>query len=218
MVISHQKKFIFSVIPKTASATLRHAIKDLTDIGWPHTKDAEHVPLHKAMSGEHASLFSSYTTFSFVRHPYDRLYSGYLQDIWASKNNDRWKEAKEELFLSIDYNFSQYLSKYVAQADLSNAWDWICFTPMHAFTSHGGYNIDFIGKYETFEDDVIYLSQILGVPEISISDDLNVRRTKGGTFKYLPFYTPDDVALVNELYDEDFRSFDYTKISPDAVG
>ena len=213
MVISHRFKYIFSVIPKTGSASLRNALKNYTDLGWPVTADEQHVPLHIASKLPEFPLFQEYFTFSFVRDPYDRLYSGYLQDIWASKNLEAWTKVKSPILESIDYNFSSYITQYVTSADIHNDWSWICFCPMTSFIYHNGNHLNFVGKYERFEQEVERLSELLKVP-IEITEKLNVRDQIISERKYISNYTADALACINELYKEDFERFDYAQLDP----
>lgn len=75
MGISHSKRFFYLVVPKTGSLTIRHAIDRFREIKRASDHFSEHVPLHR-IAPDYLPLLDSYFTFSFVRNPYDRLYSG----------------------------------------------------------------------------------------------------------------------------------------------
>ena len=209
MNISNRYKYLYFVTPKCASATLRISLKDYTDIGYPVSPYKQHMTMPEFVDSEHGSLMDEYFKFTFVRNPYDRLYSGFRQDQFASKNYPQWTNAKAHIFDKIGDDFNSYLLEYVAVADIKKSWDWICFTPMKEFSSvDGQYKLDWFGKAESFEADLCHLSEQLGI-EISKSENKNVVVAPQAGLKYLSKYTRKAIEWVNQTYREDFEIFDY---------
>jgi len=219
MVISHRYKFLYFVIPKTASATLRKSLEPFVDIGWPVTKHPQHVTVAAFLQSEHAELFDQYLKFTCVRNPYDRLYSGYLQDRFAAENYPRWTKVKKPIFDRIGDDFSTYFNDHAIRADLENDWQWICFCPMSAFAlgPDGGLAMDFVGRAETLEQDIGALATLTGAP-ITKAPDENVRQGVCRTRpKYLEHFDRKTIASVNEIYRRDFELFGYEMIDPDEL-
>ncbi|MBO6522054.1 MAG: sulfotransferase family 2 domain-containing protein [Rhodospirillales bacterium] len=219
MVISDRYKYLYFVIPKCGSATVRHALAPFTDIGYPVSRFEEHVTIRKFLDNYDApGRFDTHFKFSFVRNPYDRLYSGFCQDRLASTKWEHWIAAKRPIFDAIGDDFAAYMLDHVAQADIANAWDWICFCPMTAFTHLDGRQaVDWIGRTEWLDGGLAELAGKIGVALGDVKS-LNVQ-TPADTDqpdrpKYLGCYTRDVVAMVNEIYAEDFRAFEYPVLDP----
>ncbi|RVE81806.1 sulfotransferase family 2 domain-containing protein [Sinorhizobium meliloti] len=216
MGISLQKQFIYFVVPKTGSATLRKALSQYIDIKRPTEHFSEHVPIKRFLASSHADLTRDFFKFSFVRNPYDRLYSGFRQDVLAAYKLKHWEESKKPIFDRIGEDFNRYVIEYVTRADIRNDPFWICFCPMHEFTHlNGRLFVDFVGKTETLWDDIRKLEKILKL-ECAETEDLNVRNPSRSELKYIEHYSPEVIEIVNGLYSDDFRYFGYTPLEPSA--
>lgn len=214
MLISHRHRYLYFVIPKCASTTVRHSIRDYTDIGYPVTDYPPHVPLRRFIAAEHAELLGRYFAFTFVRNPYDRLYSGFVQDMKAGSTLPKWIPVKRPIFDVVGADFNRYMREYVRFADLEDSWEWICFCPMHAFVYLDGIRrLDWIGRAEDVKGGLAELSQRLGVP-IRKTNDFNVNTKYRGRLKYLGMYERATVELVNQIYCDDFRLFGYEMLDP----
>jgi hypothetical protein len=217
VVISHRHRYLYFVVPKSASATVRNSLREFTDVGYPVTPGPQHVTVRKFLAGAHATLFDAgYFRFTFVRNPYDRLYSGYVQDRFAATQSERWQRAKEPIFKAIGDDFNRYMREHVRRAKVLDAWEWICFCPMHAFAYLDGERVvDWIGRAESVEADLAELSAHLGI-RIAKAPDANVNVEPGASLKYLDRYDRATLELVNEMYREDFERFGYAPVDPAA--
>lgn len=214
MGISLQRKFIYFVVPKTGSTTARKAFSPYVDIKRPTPHFSEHVPIKRFLESEYSHLTKEFYKFSFVRNPYDRLYSGFQQDIFAAYNLKHWEQAKKPIFEKIGQDFNQYISDFVTTADIFNDPFWICFCPMHEFTHlDGRVFVDFIGKTEKLWDDTRKLEGILGL-ECAPTEDLNVRDPSRAPLKYIKAYNRRSIEIINELYAKDFEYYGYDMLSP----
>lgn len=216
MGISTTKSFIYFVIPKTASSTVRKALDQHRDVKRPTEHFSEHVTIKRFRDSPYAQLLESYFKFSFVRNPYDRLYSGFLQDRFAAYNLPHWQAAKQPIFRTVGEDFNRYVCEFAAHADLLNDPFWICFCPMHAFTHvDGKLAIDWIGRTEHLESDLVELSHLLGI-EIKATPKENVRSESLKPGRHLRHYRRETVETVNRLYADDFAYFGYKRLSPSA--
>jgi hypothetical protein len=156
-----------------------------------------------------------YFKFTFVRNPYDKIYSGFLQDKYAAANYSRWAKAKKDIFKDVGDDFNQYMQKHIVCNDIMNDWRWVCFTPMHAFThKNDSYQLDWFGRTENLEQDILALSGKLGL-EVDKIENRNVRTPIAKGLKYLDRYERKTIELVNELYRFDFEFFGYEMLNPD---
>ncbi|MQW02699.1 hypothetical protein GHK45_02275 [Sinorhizobium meliloti] len=83
----------------------------------------------RSLASSHADLTRDFFKFSFVRNPYDRLYSGFQQDVLAAYKLKHWEESKKPIFDRIGEDFNRYVIEYVTRADIRNDPFWICFAP-----------------------------------------------------------------------------------------
>ncbi|NRP75223.1 hypothetical protein ILFOPFJJ_06146 [Ensifer psoraleae] len=214
MGISLQKKFIYFVIPKTGSATARKAFSPYVDVKRPTQHFSEHVPIKRFLTSDYSHLTREFFKFTFVRNPYDKLYSGFRQDLLAAYTFKHWEEAKKPIFEKIGEDFNRYISDYVAHADIRDDPFWICFCPMNEFTHlDGNLFVDFIGKTENLWDDARKLEKILNL-ECAPTEDLNVTDPSRTPLKYAKHYNRRSIEIVNELYLEDFQYYGYDLLSP----
>jgi hypothetical protein len=175
----------------------------------------EHMPIHAFLKSDYADLVNKYFKFTFVRNPYDRLYSGYVQDRFAAKNYPAWTRAKKNIFDNIGDDFNRYIMEYVRKENIRDSWDWICFCPMHEFAFYDNrFFLDWFGRVENIEDDFSKLSQLIGI-DVNLSRNSNVRVEPTGGLKYLDKYESSTIEKVNSLYKEDFEYFNYAMLNPD---
>ena len=216
MLISHRHRFLYFVVPKSASATLRKSLAPFADVGWPVSLGVQHQTVRDFLASEHGELFDRYFRFTFVRNPYDRMYSGYMQDRHAAASSPRWAREKQPIFDAIGDDFPRYVREHVHSADVIGDWRWVCFCPMSEFACRDGQpSMDFVGRAETFEDDLFELGRRLSIP-LSKSDDVNVRRGLcSPALKYRDQFDRDTVRIANELYRDDFALFGYDMLDPE---
>lgn len=219
MVISERYKYLYFVIPKCGSATVRHALSPFTDIGYPVSTFEEHATVRKYLDEyDQAGRFGTYFKFSFVRNPYDRVYSGFRQDMLASTRWAQWIAVKKPIFDVIGDDFTAYMLHHVARADIVNAWEWVCFCPMTAFTHLDGRRVvDWVGRAERLETDLNELEAKIGVtlaPLKSLNVQTPADPDNPDRPKYLDRYARDVVAMVNEIYADDFSAFGYPMLDP----
>lgn len=215
MGISNSKRFIYFVIPKTGSATIRNAIDKYRDITHPTAIFSEHVTIERFLTSNYAHLFEQYYKFSFVRNPYDRLYSGFLQDSFGVATMPHWRSAKGQIFAEIGTNFNRYIEDYVTRADIFNDPFWVHFCPMHAFTHRNGELVlDWLGKAESLEVDFRGLAKRLDL-DIGPLESRNVRgETANSNLKYMHHYNARSIEIVNSIYRNDFMYFGYDMFDP----
>ena len=215
MPVSTSKQFIYFVIPKCGSATVRNSIKQYTDIKRLPGHFCEHFTIKRFLRSKYAPLINTYFKFTFVRNPYDRIYSAFIQDKFAADNYPVWKEVKKGIILDAEEDFNQYFQKYVATSDIVNDWRWINFTPMHAFSHFKGYYLlNWFGRTENLENDLYHLSDRLDL-EIGEIENKNVRSPIVRELKYVDKYDKKTIQLVNKIYRFDFEFFNYKMLNPD---
>ncbi|HEV2209150.1 MAG TPA: sulfotransferase family protein [Verrucomicrobiae bacterium] len=211
-MISHKYRCIFVEVPKTGSSSIRWLLgmpkRPHLNI-WQTKYELENHwtryagPLDRVLSAAYlmvprgvrqrrgARQFASYFKFGFVRNPWDRVVSLY--------------ERREGLQLSKQMSFEQFV-------------DWIqfssstCIHPVpHRYQvdwfvdPHGTVLADFIGRFETLEEDWARIARILGIQEQLPHKNRNPRRTR----HYTEYYSPDTRARIAEKFRVDIERFGY---------
>ena len=184
MILCDSHNFIFIHIPRTGGTSITELCEilqlNIEKIFWQHTH---------AGSEESATIpFHEYTTFSFVRNPWDRIYSWYALF-------DKYNPRKEQEIL---VNHPRIARHYGFGKDFSfNQVDYLR-------NSKGEFVTEFIGRYETYGQDVIHIFQKLGIEVTHIP--------RSNATNYPPYqsqYSTATKKLVAELCAKDIEYFGY---------
>lgn len=211
-MISHKHKCIFVEVPKTGSTSIRSILgippkphQNILEMKY----ELEHcwtryggfanrlmaslyllIPL-AARQKKGARLFGGYFKFGFVRNPWDRAVSLY--------------ERREGLQLRDVMSFEEFIewmrfssSTCIHPMPHRNQLDWFV-------DSHGQVQVDFIGRFETIDEDWSFIAQRLGLPPELPHCNRNPRRTK----PYTDYYTPRTRQIVADRFREDIEYFGY---------
>jgi hypothetical protein len=145
----------------------------------------------------------SYFKFTFVRNPWDRLLSEYFQ---KKVNNDtRFIDASQISFtdfVKILYEkFDEVLKSSQTHETLSH------FIPQYKFVfdSSGQQFVDFIGKFENLVYDFKIVASKLDLMSVQL-DKFNSTVHSS----YVKYYNEKTRNLVEQMYEQDIQTFDYT--------
>lgn len=237
MVISHAKKFVVLAPWKAASSTLcaRMAAYNESPCNWfydynVHLQRVVHQHLSCAdFAGLPESQLGCFVA-SFVRNPYDRVYSGFLQiqrDVveqpkaafpapWINSLVQRQLDANLGQLSGADFDFDQWVQSLQAhQVYEAGHNSSLPMYPGHYWTHLAGKQMaDFVGKVESLEADFSTLCSILGVAE---PDKMNVNVTDGTSektgdrpgYRYVHLMNRSSIDRINDLFRADFDLFGY---------
>jgi len=211
--VSHKHSYCYFRIPKCANTTI---IKTLVqhDPALEASIDKSAKPkrasraLYRAIAWSPESLAKRYFCLAFVRNPYTRVLSAYLDKIASAEPG----------------NYA-YVTAALGKADISQ----VSFPDFIAFLEKGGLFsnvhwapqtsilpidtklIAFIGKVENLQSDLTRLiNQIPGLSPFSavVTHEQGRRNSDALISEY---YDEDLASRVYELYREDFMSLGYSK-------
>jgi len=238
MILSHRHKFVILAPWKTASSTLWLRLSAYDESPYsgyfdfnPHLNRVVHQHLTLADFRMLPEGRLGYTTAAFVRNPYDRVYSGFLQlqrdvieqpkEVFPSEwirdlVTDQLADIARRL-ITAGYDFNRWilaLPEYeIREAGRNSS------MPLHpaSYWTHeaGRQSIDFVGKVEHFEDDVERLCARIGIP---LPETENANVTDGlpepglGTSRYASRMSRDAIERINHLFAEDFTAFGYERV------
>jgi len=221
MIISNSHKFIFVHVMKTAGTSVSAAIDPFlrwNDIAVGGTRFGEQIQpafrerfgLHKhstareirAMVG--ADVWSSYFTFTFVRHPFDRIVSLYtwlqqtLQNAPPDAPQWSWQAA-------IAFRESQGFSEFIRHERFRNSlggrpqFEWI-------YDDYGRCIVEFVGRFDDLDAARRTISDRTGVNLLPFGrHNASTARTRHAEL----FSGEADYDYLHTLHEKDFELFDY---------
>jgi len=173
------------------------------------------------------------TVGAFVRNPYDRAYSGFMQlrwDIGVLPQADfrlPWVresvlEHMERLAVQIraaDGDFDTWFAS-VREDQIYAIGSGSSFGlyPCHYWTGTGGNKqIAFVGKVEDYESDLQRFCDLVGVTQRNQTQSANVRFSEQAgaaehQYRYADRMSPASIDKINALFDRDFELFDYQRL------
>tara|TARA_B100001964_G_scaffold234841_1_gene293958 strand:+ start:147 stop:935 length:789 start_codon:yes stop_codon:yes gene_type:complete len=261
VLLSKKYKYIFIHIPKTAGTTIKSSLPyDIKDSCFNnHNEDDEisnKLPrflydkncfknkkirnLYHLTGKEILQIYpninlNDYYIFTFVRNPYDRLYSTYLYTKYTVNRyfkllvvafvilfliREKYPIFKYLLilfalyfhtiiFLTIDlylYDFNDFTKKNLKEMVRLFPQ---AYMPQYKYIE--GVNLNFIGKQENFDIDFNHIRNRFNIKKeiktINISENFDT------FYKYINKFTSETINLVNEYYKKDFEKFGYEMIN-----
>lgn len=232
-MISHKHKCIFVHVPKVAGISIEEIfLKDLDldfenrmalllgkntnkNIGPPrisHLTAKEYIDYHFISN----NLYESYFKFSFVRNPYDRIFS-----LYRYLGFDKFISYKKFILVYLPIIFKQEKLKYFLQP-MSN----------YLFSENGSLMVDFVGRLEAIDEDFSIVQEKCGLkneplPHNNKSEEMGlktkiirgkriIKNFPGIVFDYRfskqekkKNYTLEMKEVIDKLYGVDFRNFNY---------
>mgnify|MGYP006135587267 CR=1 FL=1 len=187
-----QKKAIFVHIPKTAGLSV------VESVFGTHGGHRTAVYYRKVFDKE----FEQYFKFTFIRNPWDRLYSAY-RFLEAGGVNKHDKQAFE-MHLGNCQSFEDFVMNWL---DKKMIFKIIHLFPQSYFLvgNKGELLVDYVGRFESLQDDFQHIVQKLSL-EITLP---HVNKTKRKD-SYQLAYTKGMIEKVARIYQEDISRFSYT--------
>lgn len=186
-----QKSAIFVHVPKAAGTSVALAL--FGELPYHYS-----AWQYRVIFGRR--LFKRYFKFSFVRNPWDRLYSAYSY-LKAGGWNDDDRRFYEENLSGLE-GFEEFVLAWLSPERLQSH---MHFRPQHEFVCdrRGRIMLDFLGYFETLQVDFDSIAERIGVA--SALGQTNSSPRAG----YREVYTPASRERVAELYRKDIQFFGY---------
>lgn len=239
MIVSHRKRFILLSPWKTASSTMHARLDALNES--PYSRFFDYNPILQRVVHQHITYSdfamlpesrAGYLVGAFVRNPYDKVYSGFLQlqrDIrdhpsvpfpapWIKALVMRQLAENFAQLSAAEFEFNQWFASiepYQVREIGRNS-----SLPLHPaayWTGVAGQTkVDFVGRAEDFERDFGRFCDQVG---ITIAEDVNANVTQRseiepgqhGPYRYTHLMSTATVNKIEDLFDQDFALFGYRK-------
>ena len=190
-MISHNNKFIYTRIAKTASSTIiqlmEHYVDDmktLVDENWTH--DPNHIPLYFLKKNIKEEHFNSYFKFGFVRNPWDRMVSAYAYTL-----NWYLKKDPSSPWCPTDFK------SWIVNLDKNDKYR---YPRQHKFVE----GCDFVGRFENLQEDFNIICDKIGIPQQQLP-----HKNKSKHKHYTEYYDDETRELVAKQYAKDIEYFKY---------
>lgn len=178
------RPYIFIHVPKTAGSSITRAL----NIG-------EHC-CHEPLSKYPSYLLKNVFSFTFVRNPYDRIFSAYNY-LSQMRGNDADNAFASE-HLSRYKNFNTFIKDFKKSETLQQ---WLHFRSVFDFIDGP---IDFIGKYENLQHDFNVVCNIIGLPHTTLN---HINSSAHG--HYSQYYNSSSKKIVEKIFCRELDEFDY---------
>jgi len=189
LIIDDEKKLVFISIAKTASTAIRRRLDNFEDPP-PHIY---HMFLKDVI--DQNPHVKDYFKFAFVRNPYDRLYSTYIN---LKYDGHPW---------AVELKQKQNFESFVLDLKGSKYSKYIHLQPQVDSIKYNGGVIDFVGRYENLNSDFHKVEKIL-----NMSHEKLIKIRESSIRPNEPkIYTEQMKQVVCEVYQKDFEEFNYEK-------
>jgi len=143
--------------------------------------DSERIPNQHMQVKHIPDKFPDYFKFAFVRNPWERMVSYYFMDRYS--NGISFLEFVKLIPIrsKLEYRMLPYI-----------------------INSAGKIAVDFLGRYETIQEDFDEVCDKMGVCRSDLS---NYNKTNHGA--YTEYYDEESYELVSNMFADDISEFDY---------
>jgi len=135
---------------------------------------------------------NDYFKFAFVRNPWDRVVSCYHKQVLPKFNPHYQKCFDKDFDFFVDFIDSQDLSACDIHIKLQTT-----LIPIQ--------EVDFIGRFERFAEDLRYVLDRIGMTDAQI-----VHKNRSEHKHYSAYYTKRTKRIIAKKYKKDIQAFSYT--------
>lgn len=199
-LVDNKRKYVYFENPKVVTSSIKACIheSEVKDDG------SIHAVMKKRMTHKWKKKYDDYYKFTFIRNPFERMFSCYINryhapEQWIGKKN----AYKYYLFgyMKKDNGFDEFARK---SCKIPN---WLMdkhLKPQYLliYDKGGSILVDFVGRYENLIEDWKVVQKNLGFKNLL---HLNQSKKKN----WMDFYTKELADIVYQRYKNDFELLGY---------
>lgn len=205
-VVDIERKFLFNRIAKVASSTFMATLS-------PNPEDKKkYKKKHRRpwqVKKKHLKELDGLFKFIFVRNPYNRILSAYLEKMGLSdKKRKRCKRKFPWIFKK--YGEKPSFSDFCLYLQAGGLYEDKHWAPQVSLMALPVEEFDFIGKIENIREDFKTVTS-----HVNSLKGREIKRTgphTGASDKIQKYYNEKTIDIVSRLYREDFENFGYEYI------
>ena len=221
-IVSDEHRFVYFVVQKVACSSIKTALLPLFDLGAEGRelvrKDGT-TAVHKLfaesphelrredfLANLEAGRYDGYFKFAFVRNPWDRLVSCYLQKFAPGGRRLRYGSPhKDKLYRGMPFAEFVEVIRSIPDEEANSH-----FRSQHVAVcgENGTPMADFVGCFESLEEDFGFVAGRIGAPRLKLPY-LTQSLSRSGR-PYREFYDDELVEKVGERFRKDAELFGYS--------
>jgi len=218
--ISLKNRYIYVETPKVACSSVKDLLIRIEYIDTPYKRnfdvhDRQRSPLVQLSQlpkheGEGILADPTWFRFAFVRNPFSRALSGYLDKVVRNREEKRPllnALGRNESPIETELSFVDYL-KAIQLIDPRNLDSH--FRPQFQILLCRDISFQYIGAFESLLEDIEYLKERLGVSATLTFESVGSHATDANLLLD-EYYSSEAIALVRKIYFVDFKYFGYQK-------
>jgi chondroitin 4-sulfotransferase 11 len=221
-IVSDEHRFVYFVVQKVACSSIKTALLPLFDLGAEgrelvredgttavHELFAEsphELRQEDFLANLEAGRYDGYFKFAFVRNPWDRLVSCYLQKF-APRGRRLSYSSPHKVKLYQGMTFAEFVEAIRSIPDReANSH----FRSQHVAVcgEDGTPMVDFVGRFESLEEDFGLVAGEIGAPCLKLPH--LTRSFSRGERSYRDFYDDELAEKVGERFRRDAELFGYS--------
>ncbi|WP_181919316.1 sulfotransferase family 2 domain-containing protein [Alkalilimnicola ehrlichii] len=207
--MDRQQGFIYFRIPKAANSTICATLYPKSNRNSVDKRTAKrYFARGRSLTADEIKhLASRFFLFSFVRNPYTRTASAYLDKVKRNTKTQNLIRQRLKLPGEEPVSFLTFFQYLTAGGLYDNA-HWY---PQTTFIPCGTKTLSFLGRVENINED---LESVLMAINNKRKPDLILRaeHRTGANDRLLDLYCHSSLNLVNTIYDADFDNLGYKKV------
>lgn len=190
-MISHKLKTIFIHVQRTGGQSISKLLKN-NDSKAFRLKRTKHLLSSQVREKIKTKIWDKYFKFGFVRNPWDRLVSLYF----AILKNQTWKSPLAKYVRGLG-SFKDFVYNPIPKKKIYRSDD-ITINQVNYLK-----NVNFIGKYENYNQNVKYICKQLNIEYEFIKQNTSNHK------HYKCYYTPKLKEIIYHRYKRDIKTFNY---------
>ncbi|MEL6666524.1 MAG: sulfotransferase family protein [Pseudomonadota bacterium] len=216
--IDRKRKFAYVETPKVACTSIKKFLMDQVVDGCFHLENKNQVhnreisPLTQLSELDMASAIevwsSKFRRFSFVRNPFSRLLSGFLDKLITNE----YERQRHLPMMGFEPGYVPTLLEFLERlAQKSDSDRDIHFRTQSELLMLAHVDYDFIGRFERFDRDFLWLQQAFyGIDHPNDSyENFGKHHASDANSKIEQYFGDREAQLVHDIYGTDFANFDY---------
>lgn len=231
MIYVKDKNFVFTFIPKAACTNWKCILRSLAgyqdylNVSLAHDRVKSGLTYLNTVNDADAILNDhKVAKYCFVRDPYSRVLSAYLNKIEPYVTGERDKNQGNVFFYEVYESIKSYVEEddELIKVDFYSFLKWLSYSnsyfvnnehwfPQNRILHLDKIKYDFIGRMESIEQDS---GVLLGLMQSHVEfpkKTIAGHSTNAGD-KFSKYYCTKSIALVNKIYKDDFNLLNYTMI------